>query len=162
MKNVSGGAQNTFRKGGKSRFGGKCNNCGKDGHNEADCWAKAGNESKCPAWFKNKETNASAIDQGIGGVDFLLCRTSLPKGQEVLQDPNVWIADSGATVHTTPYKASIVKHKPADRGDAITIGNGASEEASIIGTLKGTIHDKHGTEVGPANMDEFRHLPGGK
>jgi hypothetical protein len=162
MKNVSGGAQNNVCQGGKGWFSGKCNNCGKDGHKEADCWAKAGNEGKRPAWYKQKETNASAIDQSGGGVEFLLCGMNFPALQEFLLDPNVWIADTGAMVHTTPYKADMVKHRPANRGDAITMGNGASEEASINETLKGTNHDKHRNEVEPANLDKVRHLPRGR
>jgi hypothetical protein len=74
MKNSigGGGGQYNSRKGGKARFSGKCNNCGKDRHKEADCWAKGRNESKKPVWYKKKEMGAITIDTS-SNVEFLLC-----------------------------------------------------------------------------------------
>jgi hypothetical protein len=42
------------------------------------------------------------VDQDLGtevGVDFLLNALTFPNNPQLLNDPNVWIADSGATVH---------------------------------------------------------------
>jgi hypothetical protein len=56
----------------------------------------------------------------------------------------------------------MIENKKASKTDAITMGNGASEAASVIGALQNRIYTKHGIELGPAKMDEVRHLPGGK
>jgi hypothetical protein len=43
-------------------------------------------------------------------------------------DPNMWIADSAATVHTTPFKRGMVDIKKANNNSYITMGNGKVEE----------------------------------
>jgi hypothetical protein len=33
----------------------------------------------------------------------MLCGLTFPTNQEILSDPNIWIADTAATVHNTPH-----------------------------------------------------------
>ena len=86
---------------GKSgKFTGKCNNCGKVGHREVDCWEKEGNKAKRPTGYrtakdkeKGGEKAASAVDGG-NKTEFLLCGLTFPEETGLLTDPNVWIADT--------------------------------------------------------------------
>jgi hypothetical protein len=41
--------------------------------------------------------------------EIALCAIKFPKSMKLLLDPNVWIADTGATVHTTPNSSSMIK-----------------------------------------------------
>ena len=84
-------------KSGGNKFQGKCNNCGKIGHKETDCWDKAENINKKPAWYKPKnEVMAAAVEKDKGDedpkVEFLMCGMEFPQQAKLLQDPNVWIA----------------------------------------------------------------------
>ena len=85
------------------------------GHKEADCWEKEENKSKRPTNYKVKdETSASAVDGG-SKVEFLLCGMTFPDDQAILTDPNVWIADTAATVHNTPHSLGMTYLRDADQ-----------------------------------------------
>ena len=101
-------------KGKKKRFTGKCNNCGKVGHKVADCWEKEENKSTRPEWYKSRTTsheNAAATveddtveylmlaaieeqEEVNDNGEFGLENITFPKVKELLQDPNVWVADT--------------------------------------------------------------------
>ena len=97
----------------KGKIYGKCHNCGKPGHCAQDCWEKEENKSKHPAYFKpvSKKGNMT-LDEG-SNVEVLLssmdaeqkrkeCDSEVamssmtfPAKLGLLDDPNVWIADTG-------------------------------------------------------------------
>ena len=70
-------------------------------------------------------------------MEFLLCGVTFPLQQDLLDDPNVWIADSAATVHSTPHSISLTNVKEAKGSDAITMGNGGTEQENKIAEIKG-------------------------
>jgi hypothetical protein len=95
-------------------------------------------EGKMPKWYKaksNGEVGASATDSGGKKVELLLCGVmmfSFPqRNQDLLQDPNIWIADSAATVHTTADKQGFHSLEKAIDADSIMMGNGLAEKASL-------------------------------
>jgi hypothetical protein len=102
--NKKGGGGGGGSKGGK--FQKKCENCGKIGHKGADCWEKEENKDKRPSWLKNKtSTKVGAMAQDVGNkLEFMLCGMTFPQNQDLLLDPNVWIVDTAATVHTSAHK----------------------------------------------------------
>jgi hypothetical protein len=117
------------------QFAGKCNNCGKQGHKEAQCWENEENKDKYyPKGNKMSEAAQSVIGQGTSGtkVEFLLCTMTFPGDQKMLTDPNVWIADTAVMVHTTPYATGMHKIKEATANDAITVGKGINEKALCV------------------------------
>jgi hypothetical protein len=62
----------------------------------------------------------------------------LPDTAELLKDENVWISDTGATVHTTAHKGGMHSLKKVIGDDSIAMGNGIAEKAALIGKLTGT------------------------
>ena len=64
-----------------------------------------------------------------------------------LDDPNVWIADTGATVHSTPHRKGMVNTKKATGQDLVTMGNGVNVLASTISEISQTCCDKYGVEL---------------
>jgi hypothetical protein len=77
------------------------------------------------------------MDQDSGteiGVEFLLNALTFPNNPQLLNDPNVWIADSGATVHMSPYKIGMRKNK-------------CTERATEFGDIPVRICDKEGNDV---------------
>jgi len=95
-------------------------------------------------------------------VEFLLCRVTVPFQQDLLYDPNVWIADSAATLHSTPHSINLTNVKEAKGSDAITMGNGGTEQANKIADIKGCMGNKYGVEMGQATLAEITILPTGK
>jgi hypothetical protein len=86
-----------------------CNHCGKPGHKQADCWQKDENAAKRPQGYKlpaEKKQAKPPAEQGQANMDkgpskgtkYLLARMTFPMHHQILSDPNIWIADSAATV----------------------------------------------------------------
>ena len=96
------------------------------------------------------EVGAKATDGG-SKVEFMLCgipKFTFPPNQDLLKDPNIWIADSAATVHTTAHKQGFHTLTEATDADEITMGNGIAEKASLVGKLTGVMCNKNGIEWG--------------
>ena len=146
--------QSTKQEGGKGegngngKFSGKCRNCGKVGHQEANCWDKEENKDKRPSFWKPKSEAAASAVEGGSKIEFMLCGMTFPVDQSFLSDPNVWIADSAATVHNTPHAVGMTNVRDASQSDTIIMGNGAHEHAAKIAEIGGVICNKHGVEQG--------------
>ena len=169
-----------------AKFNGTCNYCGKNGHKEAECWRKPGNEGKAPSWFRrggnnNKTSNGGGAETGLvtTNVEVLLSALDheIPEGSELalgaavmgfprtlalLNHPNVFVADSGASVDSTPHKAGLENQRPAAHGDNVTVGNGALTEAKTIGTLRGTVCTNQGERLYPAALPNVKYIPANK
>jgi hypothetical protein len=96
--------------------GPNCGHCGKPNHVEQQCWRKPGNEHLKPDWLKKKEQANPLVDEGTSPelllccmevdtelTEYQLCGLTFPTAQKILSDPNVWIADSAATTHSTGH-----------------------------------------------------------
>jgi hypothetical protein len=89
----------------------KCLNCGIKGHLAKYCWYKEFNKSKRPSAFvkklekRNEETAAAGMDNGI--QEYLLGLAE-NDGEGLLEDPDLWIADTAATAHMTPYQSDLM------------------------------------------------------
>ena len=110
---------------------GKCHNCGKPGHHAQDCWEKEDNKSKHPVYFKPASEKGNTTVDGGRKVEVLLSSMEAEQKHEkhnsevvmssmtfpaklgLLDDPNVWIADTGATVHSTSHASGMVDIKKA-------------------------------------------------
>ena len=89
-----------------------CNHCGKPGHTYSDCWQREENKHTRPQSYKppaaqgeeQAQANVTEVTEDVGvKIEYLLAGMSFPKDHSILTDPTVWIADTAATVHTTPY-----------------------------------------------------------
>jgi hypothetical protein len=155
-------------KGKQGKFQKKCDNCGKPGHKADDCWQQAKNEGKRPKWCKSSgEVGATAQEKGkTGSLEFLLCGItkdfSFPKNQDFLIDPNIWIANLAATVHTTLHKQGFHTLTTATEANSITMGYGIAEKASLVGKITGTMCNKNGIKFGTATLTDVVHLPTGR
>ena len=143
----------------------KCRHCGKPGHEEKSCWNKPGNDK--PNWLKEKEAKrnemgAAGIQEQVKQLEIVLCTLTFPKTMTLLEDPDVWIADSAATVDSTPCSHGIKNITQPEESEAITMGNGDAEGPSMIGNISGTICDQFGNERQQVCIKRVRVLPNGK
>ena len=161
----SGSNNSNNRNNGQSRpkFKGRCYNCGRVGHRSADCWEKESNKDKRPSrWQPSRsgiETSAAAVDETR--VEFLLSSLSFPTSQHLLKDPNVWIADTAATVHSTPHDIGFCNPIAGNKDASITVANGTNASTSKIGDIVGTLCDRHGKRLSSVQLQEVSLLPTG-
>ena len=88
----------------------------------------------------------------LSGIEF-------PPDLHLLRDPNIWIADTGATQHVTSHAEGMINLvKPVDPV-GLVMANDTTETPSLIGELPGLCYDKHGQEVGPARLTGVNLLP---
>jgi len=101
---------------GGRRFNGLCHNCGKAGHRKADCWEDEANASKRPSNWTSSKTNEQAMATATSSTEFM-CMTvnqmRFPDTLRLLEDPNIMIADTGATCDSTPHEFGIRKTREA-------------------------------------------------
>jgi hypothetical protein len=77
-------------------------------------------------------------------TEIALCAMKFPKSMKLLLDPNVWIAETGATVHAPPNSSAMVKKSDRNGNDSVTMGNGKSEATEWYGDLPATLCDMEG------------------
>jgi hypothetical protein len=85
-----------------------------------------------------------------------------PTDQKCLDNPSVWIRDTGASVHMSPHRNGMRDLQKAKPVDAITMANGSSEDATVIGIISGRVCDKNGSVLNEAKITDVTHLPEGK
>ncbi len=115
-------------------------------------------KGKCPSFWKPKSEAAALAVEGGSKVEFLLCGMRFPVDQSFLSNPNVWIADSAATVHNTPHTIGMTNVRDAAQSDTITMGNGAYGHAAMIADIGGVICNKYGVEQGCGVLTEVTLL----
>ena len=94
-----------------------------------------------------------------GGKEFLLMTKGFSTDDAILNDPNVFIADTGATSDTTPHDIGFIESKEASAKDAITDASGKIVSGNKIVKLHGKIFDKFGKEKGEATIREIMYTP---
>ena len=85
--------------------------------------------------------------------ELMMVNLSVPHRTMLLSDPNVWLADTVVTVHTTPYWTGLIVTKEATAGDSITVGNETHFSASAVGDISEVMCDQYGVEVGPGKLE---------
>jgi hypothetical protein len=94
--------------------------------------------------------------------EIALCAIKFPNSMKLLLDPNVWIADTGATVHSKPNSSAMIKKSERNGNDIITMGNGKSEATEWYGDLPVTLCDMEGNTKGDSKMTHVAYVPTSK
>ena len=89
--------------------------------------------------------NPEVCDDNVCG-EINLVNLSFPGCTMLLSDPNVWLADTVATVHTTPHLIGLIATKGDTAGVSITVGNGTRVAASVIGDISGIMCDQYSVQ----------------
>jgi hypothetical protein len=147
---------------GKAKFKGKCNFCGMKGHKESDCFEKEENASRRPNGWKSKMEQQGAVTDH--NEQLLLMAKESTKLMtfnptvELLRDPNIWIADTGASCDST-FSISGLSNLVDDDGGKMKYANGSVSSAEKRGDLSGMIYNKHGQEVQSVLMKNVKYTP---
>jgi hypothetical protein len=98
---------------------------------------------------KNEEEESYGSFETIGDFEYPLADEPITEtdlstmkfrnSMKLLLDPNVWIADNGATVHATPNSSAMMKKSEKKCNASVTMGNGKSEATEWYGDLPVTV-----------------------
>jgi hypothetical protein len=92
----------------------------------------------------------AAVSHSKGGFELLLMAMSFPKALELLNDPNVWIANTAASCDSTPHSRGPENVRKGNAG--VIFGDSKNNEADEIFDLPGMIMDKNGNEILSARL----------
>jgi hypothetical protein len=83
-------------------------NCNKKGHLAKDCWFQELNKDKRPPGFVVKSSKEDSGEKAAAGIDNMKTLEEYLLGtldsSDMINNQELWIADSAATVHMTPYQ----------------------------------------------------------
>src|SRR5688500_10535207 len=88
----------------KGKIDGSCTTCGRKGHKAERCVDDPKNADKIPDWYKNQKAKheakegETAMTSSDAEVSLMARDSGIPNLVSVLRDPNIWIADTGASV----------------------------------------------------------------
>lgn len=84
-------------------------------------------------------------------------------GLDLLKDPYIFLADSGATCDSVGDAFGMYNIKAASEEDGIMmLGNATAEKTAKFGTISGAVCDKYGKQQFAANIAHVAHIPGGQ
>jgi hypothetical protein len=84
---------------------------------------------------------------------------SFPNSLKLLEDPNIWIADMGATCDTTPHKVGANNIKKPTKEDAVTFGDGTNNTAKAIFDVSGVMTNKYGNTIWELKLQNVMYVP---
>jgi len=157
----------------RNGFTGNCLLCEKTGHKKADCWEEEKNSNKrTKNWKSNKQDSRNdkndQSDKGgkngkevSGRMAEVMLALILPDNQNLLTDMNVFVADTGATTHSTPHITGLTEIQNCESGDDIVVGNGETITATNIGSIRGMKCDKNGCELNRVKLTEVTYVENG-
>lgn len=131
-----------------------------DKANGCKACSKCARAEKKSCSFKGKSETASYANK-IANEQSLVMR--MPVHAEILNDKDIWIADSGAALHNTPCSAGLQDITKPLETDTVTAGTGAKAGAAKVRTTKGSTHNKCSDAViQNASLQDAIVVPGSK
>jgi hypothetical protein len=94
--------------------------------------------------------------------EIALCAIRFPNSMKLLLDPNVWIADTGVTVHATLKSSVMIKKSERNGNYSVTMGNGKTEATEWYGDLPVTLCDVEGNTKGDSKITHVAYVPTSK
>lgn len=160
------------------QFKGMCKVCGKIGHKDDDCFNLEKNKNKKAEYFKRFEKKGKGKDLSkikcfncnkmghysnkcpdkrkpeADDAEVALMARETSSLKEAKKD--LWIADTGASCHMCNDLEGLEDVKESKR--TIVIGNGDEMKSTMIGTWKGLLKNKEGTET-MITLKEVSYVP---
>ena len=87
---------------------------------------------------------------------------TIPADFRLLSTPNIWIANTGATIHNTPHQEGMTNIKQGTNNDSITVGNGDKIKSVSVGQIKGAVTTKMGQIIASVVLKEVAYTPQSK
>src|SRR5687768_12990192 len=83
----------------------------------------------------------------------------VPNSMSILQDPNIWIADTGTSVDSTRMSEGCVNMHMTDGKNGVTGQDGNTLTIIATADLPGTVCDKSGNQLTRVSMKGVKIVP---
>jgi hypothetical protein len=114
---------------------------------------------------RNKGVQNASVAKNDGSKEINCCQVTEEKIEfdkmiELLKDPNIWIADSGSSSHSTGHGFGMIDLDSKMPGGAMVTSSGHEMVPTQKGKLPVTICDKSGNELTQMTLNSVKHFPG--
>eukprot|EP00957_Ditylum_brightwellii_P199310 15192370-Ditylum_brightwellii.AAC.1 len=82
---------------------------------------------------------------------------AFPATLKLLEDPNVWIADTGASCDSTAHHVGMINRRVPAANDGVMLPDGKTKSTTMIGDIKGTICSKNGAKLSPCTIRNVKY-----
>jgi hypothetical protein len=79
---------------------------------------------------------------------------TFPSKQGLLYDPNIWLADSAASTHSTAHLQGMTNLQAGTSANAIQVGNATMNQVQFIGDIPGTFFVKSGNYIQSSTLHQ--------
>jgi len=161
-----------------------CDECGLVGHTRENCYCLEANASRRPPDWNfpsgyqpggrnNTSTTNTSGEQMTAHVedadnnnipaDYELLMSNIeqqltfPHTRALLDDPNIWIADSAASCNCTGHLQGLTNLIPAESSDGIMVGNRSVNKTEYIGNVPGVFYDQYGNQLHSGLLQEVSY-----
>eukprot|EP00957_Ditylum_brightwellii_P212311 15367177-Ditylum_brightwellii.AAC.3 len=76
---------------------------------------------------------------------------------DLLEDPNVWTADTGASCDSTGSLIAVHNRRVPKKDDCITLVDGGKKGTTMIGDISGTMCSKNGVTINDCKMIDIKY-----
>eukprot|EP00957_Ditylum_brightwellii_P095763 7296407-Ditylum_brightwellii.AAC.2 len=129
---------------------GNCVLCGKENHTTKDYFKDPKNASKVPSWWRKCGKGNGSNNGGKGNdetrmycqeVEMVLAapKIQFPCTVKLLEDLNVWVADTGSSCNSTGSHDDMVNMRVPKTIEGVTLPDGKTKITSMIGDIQGTL-----------------------
>ena len=77
-----------------------------------------------------------------------------PFSYQLLSYPGVWISDTDARAHITPYNTGMIDVRKGGKCNSVTIGNGKQVDQMDVGVIVGVSTSNYGKEVSKVKLKD--------
>ena len=79
---------------------------------------------------------------------------TIPADFKLLATPNIQIADTGATVHNTPYDIGLTYKRISTENNSVIVGNGQKVKSTSMGQIRGAVTTRSSQKVADVLLKE--------
>jgi mRNA degradation ribonuclease J1/J2 len=110
------------------------------GHTSKDCWTREENKDKRPKnWRKPSKEKAIIAVKSKKNENIVKYGWANQDLETTLMDPNIWIANTGATVNSTSNVKLAQDWRQETNNTVFVMGNGQKEEVTKTGKVTGIV-----------------------
>jgi len=117
-------------------------------------------DEQVPALVKKEIEDNTSVD--TAEEEPTLANLCIPADFKLLSTPNLWIVDTGATIHNTPHENRMSQTRKGTESDSVMVGNGERIKSTTLGSIRGLVTTRKGEIVAKVTLTDVACTPDSK